>query len=87
MRKLRFLKENLKIWKKEVFVDMRVRKGELIREVEELNKVEENFYLSDDELNGRVSQIEGLENILFKKDASWCQKARVTRVKEVNCNS
>lgn len=87
MRKLIFLEEKLKIWKKEVFADIRVRKGELIREVEELDKVEDNRYPLDDELNRRVRQIEEFENILFKEEASCCEKARVTQVKEGDCNS
>lgn len=40
MRKLGFSKEKLTSWNREVFGDIRARKGELIRDIVELDKIE-----------------------------------------------
>ena len=71
MKKLRFVKDKLKVWNKEVFGDLRVRKGIILKEIEEIDKEELEGSSSLSLLSKKVQLKNELEEIILREEMSW----------------
>ena len=81
------LKADLKQWNKEVFDDVGVRKGELMREIQQLDALEESRSLTVDERNYREDRWGELHKVMDLDKISWRQKSRVLWLKEEDSNT
>jgi hypothetical protein len=86
-QKLMALKADLKQWNKEVFDDVGVRKGELMREIQQLDALEESRSLTVDERNYREDRWGELHKVMDLDEISWSQKSRVLWLKEEDRNT
>lgn len=57
MRKLKYVKERLKLWNSDVFRDIRVRKREALKELDALDKLESEGGLQNHLSTNKVSFI------------------------------
>ena len=78
-RKLKFVKEELKKWNKEVSGTL--RKYKLLDSVNALDVKEESDGLSRDEIDQRREAREELARVLHMEEVSWRQKSRALRLK------
>ncbi|XP_028121753.1 uncharacterized protein LOC114318966 [Camellia sinensis] len=87
MRKLRGVKDNLKVWKREVFGDIGAVKAGLIRDIEELDVKEAGEGLSG-ALRDRRSMLKvKLEEIVFREQILWGQRAKLKWARVGDTNS
>ncbi|KAL5537608.1 hypothetical protein UlMin_044784 [Ulmus minor] len=76
IEKLRVLKENIKVWNKEIFRDTRIIKKEVVDRIVEIDN-KEGFQLLDvGERELRVRLRNQLEEIIFKEMVAWRQKMK-----------
>ena len=83
-RKLKFVKEELKKWNKEVFRDIKLRKYKLLDSVDALDVKEKSDGLSSDEIDQRREAREELARVLHMEEVSWRQKSRALWLRKGN---
>ena len=86
-QKLKTLKRDLKVWNKQVFEDVGVKRQQLECELQLLDEKESESSLSDEErLRRKECKLE-LEKVAHMKEVSWRQKSRVLWLKEGDNNT
>jgi hypothetical protein len=86
-QKLKGLKGDLKVWNKQVFGDVGVKRQQLECELQLLDEKESDFSLSKEErLRWEECKLE-LENVTHMEEVSWRQKSRVLWLKEGDNNT
>lgn len=76
-RKLKLLKEDLKVWNREVFGKLKVRINSLAEEIRKLDKKVGTGGLSDEEEIHKVDLKRELGRLLTCEKISWKQKSRI----------
>jgi hypothetical protein len=79
--KLKALKEDIKKWNKECFGDVRIKKLDLMHELQRLEEKENQGLLTAEEKSYRLSTQAELEKTLLLDEVSWPQKSRVQWLK------
>jgi len=74
--KLKFLKEKLKVWNKEIFGDIKARKFHLLESINILDSKEEASGLSSEECEQTAVAKAEWAKISFLEEISWRQKSR-----------
>ena len=75
-RKLKYLKEKLKVWNREIFGDVKVKKHLLLDSINSLDLKEESSGLSNEELEQRSIAKAECAKVSFMEEISWRQKSR-----------
>jgi hypothetical protein len=86
-QKLKALKGDLKVWNKQVFGDVGVKRQQLECELQLLEEKESESSLSDDDRCRREECKIELEKVARMEEASWRQKSRVLWLKEGDNNT
>lgn len=86
-RKLRLLKEQLKIWNREVFGNINIKVQQALEEVRILDAKEGEGSLSRVEADRRAVIKEELRRLLVYEEIFWRQKSRVQSLKERDNNT
>ena len=86
-QKLKALKGDLKVWNKEVFGDVGLKRQQLECELQALDEKESLSSLSSDERRMREDCRAELENVAHLEETSWRQKSRVLWLKEGDNNT
>jgi hypothetical protein len=81
-KKLRALKEEIKMWNREVFGNVGARNKAWAEELEMLDSFEEVHSLSEEEKERRRLLVSDLEASLLQEEISWRRKSRVRWLKE-----
>lgn len=71
MKKLKFLKEKFKVWNREIFGDIRIRKRENLQEFEHLDRRESEDGLTEDQATHRFDFSNELDELFYKEETSW----------------
>ena len=87
MRKLQFVKANLKEWNKVSFGVLNERKKSILNEIANFDAIEQGGGLTSELLVQRALRKGELEELILREEIHWRQKARVKWVKEGDCNS
>ncbi|KAJ9691416.1 hypothetical protein PVL29_013559 [Vitis rotundifolia] len=87
MRKLQFVKANLKEWNKASFGELNERKKSILNYIANLNAIEQGGGLSSELLIQRAVRKGELKELILREEIHWRQKAKVKSVKEGDCNS
>ena len=87
MKKLKYIKEKIRTWNKEVFGDIRVKKREILHELEVLDRLESEGGLVEDQGVRMVALRNELDEVLSREEISWRQKVRTKWVKDGDVNS
>ncbi|KAK9929868.1 hypothetical protein M0R45_026941 [Rubus argutus] len=87
MRKLRGLKEKIKVWSKETFGNVGGEKRELEELIKQLDTEEKSDNLCVLKRNQREAARERLEHLVFQDEIRWRQKAKLACAKEGDGNT
>ncbi|KAJ9678294.1 hypothetical protein PVL29_020454 [Vitis rotundifolia] len=87
MRKLQFVKANLKEWNKVSFGVLEERKKSILNEIANLDDFEQGEGVTPELLVQRALRKGELEELILREEIHWRQKARMKWVKEGDCNS
>ena len=87
MRKLQFVKANLKERNKVSFGVLNERKKSILFELANFDTIEQGGGLSTELIIQRALRKEELEELILREEIHWRQKARVKWVQEGDCNS
>ena len=87
MKKLKRIKESVKMWNKKVFGDTREIKRGVIERIQRLDKKEEEITIAREEIEERRSLRNKLEEVIFKDAVVWKQKMKIRWIKEWDNNS
>lgn len=77
MKSSRNLKCKLKEWNKEVFGNVRVGTKVILKEVEEIDRIEEGNVFYEDLIGKRAQLCNEFEEVILREETSWRQKARI----------
>ncbi|KAG6624838.1 hypothetical protein CIPAW_16G055100 [Carya illinoinensis] len=80
--KLKVLKQDLKLWNMQSFGDIGDHKKSKIREIHELERLQESRTLTQEELAQKLVLVVDLERIILLEETSWPQKSRALWLKE-----
>ncbi|CAN0856996.1 LINE-1 retrotransposable element ORF2 protein [Linum grandiflorum] len=86
-RKLKWLKEKLKVWNKEVFGHIETQVTEVSNKIFELDTKEEDNFLTDDERIYRCLLKNKLDELWRREEVSWRQKSKNLWLKEGDKNT
>ena len=81
------MKHKIKSWNKEIFGDVRVKKGKILERIQEIDEVEVRGILEDELKNEILELRERFGDLVYKEEISWNQKAKVKRIREWDGNS
>ncbi|KAJ9680073.1 hypothetical protein PVL29_019377 [Vitis rotundifolia] len=87
MRRLQFVKANLKEWNKVSFGELNERKKSILNDLANFDAIEQVGGLTSDLLVQRTLRKGELEELILREEIHWRQKVRVKWVKEGDCNS
>ncbi|WKA00162.1 hypothetical protein VitviT2T_018548 [Vitis vinifera] len=87
MRKLQFVKANLKEWNKVSFGKLNETKKSILNDIANLDVIEQGGGLSSELLIQRTLRKWELKELILREEIHWRQRARVKWVKEGDCNS
>ncbi|KAJ9680326.1 hypothetical protein PVL29_019595 [Vitis rotundifolia] len=87
MRRLQFVKANLKEWNKVSFGELNERKKSILNDLVIFDAIEQEGGLTSDLLIQRALRKRELEEPILREEIFWRQKVRVKWVKEGDCNS
>jgi len=74
--KLKYIKAKLKVWNREIFGDIRVRKHKLLEAINSLDLKEESTGMSSEEFDMRSESNTEWAKVSFLEEISWRQKSR-----------
>ncbi|KAG6644020.1 hypothetical protein CIPAW_08G026800 [Carya illinoinensis] len=74
--KLKALKKDLKLWNRQSFGDIGERKKSKEVEIKGLERIQENWPLTQEEIAVKKELEADLERIVVLEETSWCQKLR-----------
>jgi hypothetical protein len=80
--KLKVLKQDLKVWNKDVFGDLSSRKLSLLREISSLDGLDEEGRLDTAGVDRKLNIMRDLDQLLDLEEVSWRQKSRALWLKE-----
>lgn len=87
MGKLRALEGTLKTWNREVFGDVKIKKKEIPKRIEEID-LKEGEGLMDPALREERDTLRGeYAEVIRKENMNWSQNMKVSWAKEGDCNS
>ena len=86
MRKLKSLKDKLRVWNWKVFGDIRIKRDEILKEIETLDRLDMEGLTSSGDREKKVSLLNDFEELLLKEKISWRQKAKIQWAKEGDVN-
>ena len=81
------IKAKLKVWNREIFGDIRVKKHKLLEAINSLDLKEELIGLSSEEFDMRSESKAEWAKVSFLKEISWRQKSRVLWLLAVDRNT
>lgn len=87
LQKLKFIKQNLKKWNKDVFGSLTQQKTALSQQIERLDIEESALGLSKEDLRLRNKLKEELLDIVYKEEISWKQKSRLHWLEHGDANT
>ena len=87
MRRLQFVKANLKEWNKVSFGELNERKKSSLNDLANFDAIEQVGGLTSDLLVQRALRKGELEELILREEIHWRQKARLKWVKEGDYNS
>ncbi|RVW86011.1 Transposon TX1 uncharacterized 149 kDa protein [Vitis vinifera] len=87
MRRLQFVKANLKEWNKVSFGELNERKKNILNDLANFDAIEQVGGLTSELLVQRTLRKGELEELILREEIHWRQKGRVKWVKEGDCNS
>ena len=67
MRKLKSLKDKLKVWNREVFGDIQIKKDEILKEIKTLDRLDMEGLISSEDRKKKVSLLNDFEELLLKE--------------------
>ena len=85
--KLKALKEDLKVWNRDVFGDVNLKQFQLMAELTHLDEKEECRGLSSAEHESRKAVLVELDGLAHLEETSWRQKSRVLWLREGDNNT
>lgn len=86
-KKLKFLKEDLKVWNREVFGQIDLRLKKILEEIQVLDEIEGLGGLSSDDISRWIELRTVEERLLICEEVCWRQKFGVQWLKEGNKNT
>ena len=87
MRRLQFVKAKAKEWNKLSFGVLNEKKKSILKDLANLDAIEQDGGLTSELLGQRALRKGELEDLILREEIHWRQKARVKWVKEGDCNS
>ena len=87
VQKLRLLKADLRRWNVEEFGDVNFKKYELLLQIQDLERVEEQRPLFVEERVSQEQSNSDYENLLLSEEIHWRQKSRATWLQEGDKNT